>query len=143
MMSGLLAKMREQAAQEQRAGSGAPPRAGAGARTNRRVAGVVDLDPALRGKLAPGAVVWVIVRQAGVEKGPPVAVKRLPASAFPIAFSIGEADTMAGAPFPEKVRIEARVDSDGDPTTRDPSDPSALLDGVTAGAINLRLAMTR
>ncbi len=143
MMSRLLAKMREQAAQEQRAAAGAPPSAGAGAETSRRVAGVVDLDPALRGKPAPGAVVWVTVRQAGVEKGPPVAVKRLPASAFPIAFSIGEADTMAGAPFPEKVRIEARVDSDGDPATRDPSDPSARLDGVMVGATNLRLVMRR
>jgi tetratricopeptide (TPR) repeat protein len=143
MMNGLLARMREQAAQEQRAAAGAMPSTGGAAQTSRRVAGVVDIDPALRAKLAPGAVVWVIVRQAGVETGPPIAVKRLPASEFPIAFSIGEADTMAGAPFPEKIRIEARVDSDGDPTTRDPSDPSARLDGVTAGATDLRLAMTR
>lgn len=111
--------------------------------TSRRVAGVVDLDATLRGKLAPGAVVWVIVREAGVEKGPPVAVQGFPASAFPFAFSIGEADSMVGERFPEKVRIEARVDSDGDPLTRDPSDPSARLDGVRAGATNLRLVMTR
>lgn len=141
MLSRMLARMRQQTEQEEAAASGAPP--AEGAQTSRRVAGVVDLDPALRGKLAPGAIVWVTVRQAGVAQGPPVAVKRLSASAFPIPFSVGDADAMAGQPFPEKVRIEARVDSDGDPTTRDPSDPSARLDGVMAGATNLRLAMAR
>ncbi|MEP6993786.1 MAG: tetratricopeptide repeat protein [Acidobacteriota bacterium] len=142
-MSELLRRMREQVAQEKRSAAGSPPgAAGPGAQT-RHVSGVVDLDVSLRGALSPGAVVWVTVREAGAERGPPVAVKRLPASTFPLAFSIGEADTMAGAPFPERVRIEARVDSDGDPTTRDPSDPFARLDRVSAGATNVILAMRR
>ncbi len=123
--------------------AGATSSAGSAAESGRRVAGVVDIDRALRGTLAPGAVVFVIVREAGVEKGPPVAVKRLPASAFPIAFSIGEADSMAGEPIPDKVRIEARVDSDGDPVTRDPADPSVRVDDVKAGTTNLTLVMKR
>ena len=142
MMSRWLARTRQQAAQGQQAAGGSP-RTGSEAETGRRVAGVIDLDAALRGTLVPGAVVWVIVRDAGAAKGPPIAVQRFPASAFPIAFSIGETDSMAGEPFPEKVRIEARIDSDGDPLTRNPSDPSARLDGVGAGAADLRLVMTR
>lgn len=143
MMSEWLGRMREQAVQGQQAAADGSPSGGPGTETSRRVTGVVDLDAALRGKVAQGAVVWLIVREAGVEKGSPVAVQRFPASAFPIAFSIGEADAMAGEPFPEKVRIEARIDSDGDPLTRNPSDPSARLDGVPAGAADLRLVMTR
>lgn len=143
MMNGWLARTRELAVPGQRRVVGGSPSAAPGAETGKRVAGVVDLDPALRGTLAPGAVVWVIVRDAGVAKGPPVAVQRFPASAFPISFSIGEADSMAGARFPEKIRIEARVDSDGNPLTRDPSAPSARLEEVPAGADNLRLVMTR
>lgn len=143
MMSEWLGRMREQAVRGQQAAAGGSPSGGPGTETSRHVAGVVDLDPALRGKLTAGAIVWVTVREAGVEKGPPIAVKRLAASEFPIAFSVGEADAMAGQPFPGKVRIEARIDSDGDPLTRNPSDPSARLDGVPAGAADLRLVMTR
>ena len=143
MMSRWLARTRKQAAPGQPAAAGDSADVGPEAKTGRRVAGIVDLDAALRGTLAPGAVVWVIVREAGAQKGPPVAVQRFPASTFPIAFSIGETDAMAGEPFPEKVRIEARVDSDGDPLTRDSSAPSARLDGVPAGAADLRLVMTR
>ncbi len=50
---------------------------------------------------------------------------------------------MGGQVFPDSVRIDARVDSDGNPATVDPADPSAFLDGVTAGATDLKLMMAR
>jgi hypothetical protein len=50
---------------------------------------------------------------------------------------------MMGAELPPKLRIEARVDPDGDPMTRSPSDPAARLDGVATGARDLRLVLRR
>ena len=47
---------------------------------------------------------------------------------------ITSADSMMGQQLPANVRIEARVDSDGDPLTRSPGDLSAAQDGVALGS---------
>lgn len=120
-------------------GEGARPREGSG---GRRVSGVVDLDPSLRSGLSPSAILFVFARPANGGEGPPVAAKRLPAN-FPVAFELSEADSMMGQPFPDKLLIEARLDSDGDPTTRPATDPKARLEGVKAGATGLRLVLRR
>jgi cytochrome c-type biogenesis protein CcmH len=103
--------------------------------------GVIELPPALAGRVRPGAIVFVTVRESGAGGGPPVAVKRLPASSFPLRFAIGPGDSMMGQPLPARARLEARVDPDGDPMTRDASDPSARLDDVAAGSTGLRLVL--
>ena len=107
-----------------------------------RVSGTIDLDPSLRNTLAPGAILFVFARAAGVTDGPPVAVKRLPAT-FPAPFELSEADSMMGQPLPDRLLIEARLDSDGDPTTRPPTDPKARLDKVKTGRTDLRLILKR
>ena len=90
--------------------------------------------------MLPGAVLFVFAREAGATEGPPVAVKRL-APAFPVSFELSEADSMLGQPFPDSLLIEARLDSDGDPTTRPPSDPKARADGVKTGRKDVRLVL--
>jgi len=146
-------KDRETPVAQASAGSGAPdPHAGLGTpgegapqksvTTGRRVSGTVDVDPSLRGKLPPGGVLFVFARAAGVSGGPPAAVKRLPAR-FPAAFELSEADSMMGQPLPDLLLIEARLDEDGDPTTRSPSDPKARLDGVKVGRADVRLVLKR
>jgi hypothetical protein len=79
-------------------------------------------------------VIYVIARAAGETAGPPAAVKRLPLGAFPMTFDLSSADSMMGQPLPDKMRIDARIDGDGNAMTRDPADPQAAQDGVTAGA---------
>jgi cytochrome c-type biogenesis protein CcmH len=118
----------------------AAPAAGEPAPAAALLRGVIELPDALRAKVGSAALVFVTVRAAGVTQGPPVAVKRMPASSFPLEFEIGPADSMMGQPLPERARVEARVDSDGNPLTRDPGDPSARLDDVTAGT-RLRLVL--
>lgn len=103
--------------------------------------GVIELPAALASRLRPDAIVFVTVREARATEGPPVAAKRLAASSFPLRFAIGPEDSMMGQPFPARARVEARVDSDGDPLTRDASDPSARLDDVAAGSSRLRLVL--
>lgn len=108
--------------------------------SRRSVSGTVDIDPSLRSAIPPGAVLFVFVREAGAAGGPPVAVKRLPPT-FPAVFELSEADSMMGQPFPDPLLIEARLDSDGDPTTRPPTDPKARLDRVKAGRSDVHLVL--
>jgi tetratricopeptide (TPR) repeat protein len=89
----------------------------------------LELDPASSVK---SGIVYVIAR--GGEAGHPVAVKRNETNAFPVTIDFGAADTMMGAALPDKLRLEARLDSDGDAGTNDPADPRAAVDGVAAGA---------
>ncbi|MDP9191499.1 MAG: tetratricopeptide repeat protein [Acidobacteriota bacterium] len=96
----------------------------------------LSLDPSATVK---SGVVYVIAR--GGEAGHPVAVRRIDAAAFPLSLELGSADSMMGASLPPNVRIEARLDSDGDAGTKDPSDLNAAIDGVNAGsAVTLKLA---
>ena len=96
----------------------------------------LELDPAAKQRTG---TIYVIVRPAGAMGGPPVAVKRLPAQ-FPITFDLTSADSMMGQPLPPKMRLEARLDADGDAATKNPNDPKAAQDGVATGS-TVKLAL--
>lgn len=95
----------------------------------------LDLDPGAKSR---SGIVFVIARNAG--GGPPVAVKRVVAGTFPINVELTSADSMMGQPLPATFRLEARLDGDGDPMTKPPTDPTASQDGVAPGA-SVRLAL--
>ena len=61
-------------------------------------------------------------------------------AAFPLTIDFGQNDSMMGQPLPDKFRLEARLDSDGDAATKPPTDPSAIQAEVAAGA-NVTLAL--
>jgi tetratricopeptide (TPR) repeat protein len=108
----------------------------------QEISGTLDLDPALKGKVAANAVVFLTVREAGFGAGPPIAAKRL-AAAFPLHFEIGPGDSMQGARIPAKSLVEARIDTDGDPMTKDPTDLAARVDDVAAGSPAVHLVLKR
>ena len=115
----------------------APP-----AQSAQSIAGQIDAAEGVRAAFKPGSVIFLIVRAAGETSGMPLAAKKLPASRLPVAFEIGGADSMmGGGALPPTVSIEARLDSDGDPSTHNPSDPVARADGVALGTAGLRLLM--
>lgn len=93
------------------------------------------------GVAARGGVLFLTVREEGSTMGAPIAVQRLDATSFPMKFSIGPEHAMQGRPFPAKARIEARIDSDGNPITRDPTDPAGVVDGIARGATNVSIEM--
>jgi tetratricopeptide (TPR) repeat protein len=123
------------------AAAAAPESAPPAAEGGPGLAGVIELPEALRSRVSPNALVFVTVRDEAADGGPPVAVKRLPATSFPLRFTLDASDSMMGQPLPARARVEARVDSDGNPLTRVATDPSARLDGVTAGSTRLRLVL--
>lgn len=69
-------------------------------------------------EVRPGSVLFVIAR--GGEAGPPTAVLRLPAPSFPFEFRLGPEDRMIAAmPWEGPLQLTARIDLDGNATTRD------------------------
>lgn len=140
----VYAAMKQQAAARQ-AGGGEPPVnhppiGAAEAPLEPPIHVTLDLADSAKSKLRPGAVVFVIARAEGVAAGPPAAVKRLTGVTFPITFDLSSADSMMGQPLPPRVRLEARIDSDGNPLTKDPNDPVVVQDGVALGsAVQLHL----
>ena len=87
-------------------------------------------------------VVFLYARNPGQKAGPPVAVKRLEATAVPGTFSLGPADQMmAGMPFPERIDLSARWDLDGNAMTKEAGDLVAEVPDVTAGSSGLSLEL--
>ncbi|MGZ8709982.1 MAG: c-type cytochrome biogenesis protein CcmI/CycH, partial [Thermoanaerobaculia bacterium] len=101
----------------------------------KSVSVTLELDPAAAQK---SGVLFVMARNP--MGGPPVAVKRMQVASFPITFDFGSADSMMGQPLPDKFRLEARLDSDGDAATKPPTDPSAIQNDVAPGT-TVKLAL--
>jgi tetratricopeptide (TPR) repeat protein len=123
-------------------GGGAGGGAGAGAAdTGKGVKVTLTIAP---GAKAPASnILYIIVRDAGQTSGPPSAVKRVTITGFPMTVDVTAADSMMGGALPEKMRIEARLDTDGNAMTKEPTDLDAVKDGVAAGgSVALALAQT-
>ncbi len=125
-------------------GRGAPPlaaeagvaiAAGADAGAGAPISGTVRIAVGLSGSVPNGAVLFIIARRGAV--GPPLAVKRVSAPRFPFDFSLGPDDRMIQAiPFEGPLQVTARVDADGNATSRDPGDlhgaaPGSFQPGAT------------
>ena len=79
-------------------------------------------------EVPPGALLFLIARTG--RSGPPLAVRRILDPSFPLDFRIGPEDRMiASVPFQGPLRITARVDTDGNATSRTPGD----LQGAAMG----------
>lgn len=128
-------------------GQGGPPMPGAPAAPS--AAGPGSDAPPVTGTLRlaegltppPGGVLFLIARRGGA--GPPLAVKRIPDPEFPLEFSLGPEDRMIQAmPFAGPLTLSARVDGDGDASSREPGDlQGALADPVDPGASGIELLL--
>ncbi|MBI4985882.1 MAG: hypothetical protein HZC24_11245 [Rhodocyclales bacterium] len=106
------------------------------------IAGTVTLDPALKDKVAPGDTVFVVAR-APEGGGPPLAVKRFTAAAFPLAFRLDDGDAMmpgrtlsaAGAAL-----VSARVSKSGNALPQ-PGDIASAAVKVKPGADGVTLTL--
>jgi len=90
-----------------------------------------------------GGILFVMVRRSAEGAGPPVAAVRLDPRGIPGGFTITDRDMMMGGAWPEQVWVDARVDTDGDPTTKQATDlTSERLGPFSAGAENIALTLT-
>lgn len=91
--------------------------------------------------LPTAGTLYIYVRPEGAKSGPPLRVKKLPAT-FPAKFSISASDSPMGGSLPAgKVQLSARLDEDGDVMTRTPTEPIALSAPVAAGAKGIVLEL--
>ena len=74
------------------------------------IAGQVRLGAGLEGLVRPAAALFLIARRG---PGPPVAVKRIADPRFPLAFTLSQADAMAGGAFEGELELVARLKMDG------------------------------
>jgi hypothetical protein len=74
---------------------------------------------------AEGRILFIFARTP--EGGPPLAAKRVQSPTFPHEFTLGPEDRMIQArPFAGPLLVSARLDADGNATTKDPADPQAV-----------------
>ena len=96
--------------------------------TDTMVSGTIRIDPSLADQIPEGASLFLIARSEGVQRGIPLAVKKLQGVTFPYSFTLGQADVMLpGTLFEGPITIFARLDKDGDAAPA-PGD----IDGVVA-----------
>jgi hypothetical protein len=117
---------------------GAPPLA---AESGAPIRGTLRLASELEGAQPSGAVLFLIARTA--EAGPPLAVKRIEAPRFPLDFEIGPADRMlASVPFAGAMQLSARLDADGNATSRTPGDLMGIAgQAVSPGASGVEIVL--
>lgn len=125
------------------AGGAAMPAPGGGTLT-----GTIALDEGMKAKVKAGSVLFIIVRQDAGEgqRGMLLAAKKVPvtgADMFPLAYTVGPQDVMMqGTALAGAVRVEARVDQDGDAISKAPGDVvGALSKAVKVGDKGLDFAL--
>jgi hypothetical protein len=116
---------------------GGPPAQASG----EPVSGSVRVAPEFAGRVRADAVLFVIARSGSA--GPPLAVKRIENPHFPVAFVIGPDDRMIKAmPFVGPIRLTARLDRDGNATTRSPGDlQGAAPEPVSPGTGDVEIVL--
>ncbi len=99
---------------------GAPPVAAA-SEAGAPIRGTIAVAPDLEGRVPANAVLFLVARS--VSGGPPVAVQRFASPRFPVTFALGPDDRMLEAiPFAGPMALSARLDQDGNATSRSPGD---------------------
>ncbi len=109
------------------------------------VEGSLELGPDQKKRDFKGFTIYVIVRGQNLQ-GPPLAAARLDVTKFPIEFKIGMGDMMTDVPpVPKsKLMVEARLDRDGDPMTKEKGDVWGItLDPVSVGAKNVKIILSQ
>lgn len=85
----------------------------------------------------PSGVLFVTLR--GDAGGPPAAVRRVADPTFPLEVTLGAGDSMLGRPLPDSGRLTARLDADGNASTRQPQDLAAEVDARSGASSELAL----
>lgn len=121
----------------------APPDSGGSSAAATSVAGVVELDAALRSKLSAGDVVMVIARAPGERI--PRAVFRTSAADLPLKFTLDDSLSMSPqarmSSVPE-VTVEARISKSG-MAMPEPGDLMSATQTVKLGVLNIRLTVNQ
>jgi hypothetical protein len=95
------------------------------------IRGVVTVADELADSVPEGAVLFLMARVGPTESL--LAVQRIAAPSFPLRFAIGPDDRMGQrVPFAGEFQLSARLDADGDASSRNPGDLQGRASGTHA-----------
>lgn len=111
---------------------------------NATITGEIVL-PAATAKTKPTGTLYLVARRLSdnpTARGTLIAVKKLPATSFPLPFSLSAADMpFQNGPFDGDLTLTARIDQDGDPMTHQKGDVFGTLPKVRVGSRDVKLAL--
>src|SRR5450631_1922204 len=109
------------------------------------ITGSVVLAPAVAKAKPKGGTLYLVARRISdnpTARGTLIAVKKLPATKFPLPFSLTAADMpFQNGPFDGDLVLTARIDQDGDPLTHEKGDVYGTLPKVPVGSRGVKLAL--
>jgi len=122
----------------------APPAAAPPAAEGGTITGKIELASAVA-KKKPEGTLFLVARRISDNpsaRGTLIAVKKLPATKFPLPFELSAADMpFQNGPFDGELTLTARIDQDGDPLSHQKGDAIGTLPKVQVGSKNVRLTL--
>ncbi|HEY7373469.1 MAG TPA: hypothetical protein VIF57_15015 [Polyangia bacterium] len=122
----------------------AAPEAAAPAGPGGTITGKIEL-PAALAKKKPDGTLFLVARRISDNpsaRGTLIAVKKLPATSFPLPFTLSAADMpFQNGAFDGDLTLTARIDQDGDPLSHQKGDLLGALPKVRVGSKNVRLSL--
>jgi hypothetical protein len=122
----------------------APEAAAAAPGPGGSITGKIEL-PAALAKTKPEGTVFLVARRLSdnpTARGTLIAVKKMPATKFPLAFDLSAADMpFQNGAFDGELTLTARIDQDGDPMTHQKGDILGTLPKVRVGSKNVKLTL--
>jgi len=122
----------------------APEAAGAPAGAGGSITGKIEIAASLAKKKPEGTLFLVARRLSDnpTARGTLIAVKKMPATSFPLPFTLSAADMpFQNGPFDGELTLTARIDQDGDPMSHQKGDLLGTLPKVQVGSKNVRLTL--
>jgi hypothetical protein len=125
----------------------APPSSppAAAADSGGSITGSIVLSRAIAKVRPKGGTLYLVARKPSDNpsaRGTLIAVKKLPATTFPLPFALTAADMpFQNGPFEGELVLTARIDQDGDPLTYEKGDVFGKLPKVSVGSHDVKLAL--
>jgi hypothetical protein len=124
---------------------GADPVADAVANGGGSITGAIVLAPSVAKARPKGGTLYLVARRISdnpTARGTLIAVRKLPATHFPLPFSLTAADMpFQNGPFDGDLTLTARIDQDGDPLTHEKGDVFGTLPKVHVGSHDVKLSL--
>jgi hypothetical protein len=109
------------------------------------ITGSIVLSPGVAKARPKGGTLYLVARRISdnpTARGTLIAVRKLPATKFPLPFSLTAADMpFQNGPFDGDLVLTARIDQDGDPLTHEKGDVYGSLPKVPVGSHDVKLAL--
>lgn len=109
------------------------------------ISGSIVLAPSVAKARPKEGTLYLVARRISDNpsaRGTLIAVKKLPATTFPLPFAITAADMpFQNGPFDGELTLTARIDQDGDPLTHEKGDVLGTVSQVKVGAKGVKLVL--